>query len=267
MNDLTKKKTKRSPAITAGLILAALGVFLLITMAMFASFDEVTNRFGGGKLDIVLTETQWKPSQGVRVVPNSFIDKNPVVINKEDTVSTYVFLEVTIPYENRTDLVIEKTAAEPGEAAYTNTSGANIPYYKFVATGVKADGTGTENPQMSGTFDAAQVVNSGWQLVGTPTVDTAKKTFTYVYAHADASNQLMPLLPGYSTEYPLFNKVYVQNFKEIEAAAGVTAFPDTSGDYGIYVKAYGIQANYLINGDSNSTNPAVVWNMIKPSTP
>ena len=94
-----KKQRRRSPGFIAGLVLLFVAIVILLTLAMFTSFDEVTNVFEAGKVDIVLTETEWKPQDGDNTVPNTFIDKNPNIINKEETVNTYVFLKVTIPYE------------------------------------------------------------------------------------------------------------------------------------------------------------------------
>ena len=96
----TPPKYKRSPALNASIILVFLSIVLLITLAMFVSFDEVTNRFEAGKVDIVLTEPHWDPKNGEETVPNTFIDKDPTIFNKEDTVNTYVFLEVIVPYED-----------------------------------------------------------------------------------------------------------------------------------------------------------------------
>ena len=59
-----KKKYKRSPTLTASIILVFLSIVLLITLAMFTSFDEVTNRLEAGKVDIVLIEPHWNPENG-----------------------------------------------------------------------------------------------------------------------------------------------------------------------------------------------------------
>ena len=132
----TPPKYKRSPALNASIILVFLSIVLLITLAMFVSFDEVTNRFEAGKVDIVLTEPHWDPKNGEETVPNTFIDKDPTIFNKEDTVNTYVFLEVIVPYDDDPNLIIEKAYQDDkiyaGKPAYTNTKGEKIPLYKFV---------------------------------------------------------------------------------------------------------------------------------------
>ena len=145
-----KKQRRRSPGFIAGLVLLFVAIVILLTLAMFTSFDEVTNVFEAGKVDIVLTETEWKPQDGDNTVPNTFIDKNPNIINKEETVNTYVFLKVTIPYDDDPALIIEKahqdTENDSGKIVYSNSDVAvdqqKVPLYKFVATGKKADGTG-----------------------------------------------------------------------------------------------------------------------------
>ena len=98
-NSRKKKKKKRSPILAASIVFVLIIIVLLITLAMFTSFDEVTNVFSGGKVDIVLTEPNWSPSKALNIVPETILDKDPYVTNNEDT-QVYVFLEVTVPYGN-----------------------------------------------------------------------------------------------------------------------------------------------------------------------
>ena len=153
-----KKRYKRSPALSASIILVFLSIVLLITLAMFTSFDEVTNRFEAGKVDIVLTEPHWKPKNGEETVPNTFIDKDPTIFNKEDTVNTYVFLEVIVPYDDDRNLIIETAYQDnqtyAGKQVYINNGGNKIPLYKFVATGEKYDNSiQSIHDKGSGEFD------------------------------------------------------------------------------------------------------------------
>ena len=269
-----KKQRRRSPGFIAGLVLLFVAIVILLTLAMFTSFDEVTNVFEAGKVDIVLTETEWKPQDGDNTVPNTFIDKNPNIINKEETVNTYVFLKVTIPYDDDPALIIETAHqdndTQSGRIVYTNTAGAKVPLYKFVAT-VKKDKypegeSWSGDPiSWSGYYNAVfasseQKINPGWALVNlgvdennqsiaNPIVDETHKTFTYIYAHvstteigANGEPLLAEVLPGKTITYPLFNKVYLQNFREREKTQEVsTAFPDPTRDYSIHIEAYGIQ--------------------------
>ena len=280
-----KKQRRRSPGFIAGLVLLFIAIIILLTLAMFTSFDEVTNVFEAGKVDIVLTETEWKPQDGDNTVPNTFIDKNPNIINKEETVNTYVFLKVTIPYDDDPALIIEKahqdTENDSGKIVYSNSDVAvdqqKVPLYKFVATGKKADGTGDsanlvlEEYYVSAYNSSEQKINPGWALVDlkgsdNPTVDETHKTFTYIYAHVADDKLLAEVLPGQTVTYPLFNKVYLQNFRErdeVKDNSGhvtQTAFPDPTRDYSIHIEAYGIQANFLKPNNTTTRDPSDVWN-------
>lgn len=303
------KKRRRSPAFVAGLVLLFLGIVILLTLAMFASFDEVTNVFEAGKVDIVLTETKWDPKDGDKAVPNTFIPKNPTITNKEETVDTYVFMKVTVPYDDDAALIIEKAHQDydnhSGKILYwNNTYGYMIPIYEFVATGEKSKPdtnytapTPEANTHYNfnftaatagkaaapGTYDTSntiyQKVNPGWYLLkGFPKVDTDTHTITYLYAHVRSgtegtdSPQLLPLLPNHTTEYPLFNEIYYLNFRERTAVnadptvnpavAAVTAFPNPGRDYSVRVYAYGIQANFLKENNTTTTDPEEVWKYI-----
>ena len=285
-----KKQRRRSPGFIAGLVLLFVAIVILLTLAMFTSFDEVTNVFEAGKVDIVLTETEWKPEDGDNTVPNTFIDKNPNIVNKEETVNTYVFLKVTIPYDDDPALIIENahqdTKDDSGKIVYSNSTVAadqrKVPLYKFVATDKKADGTGElANLVLNGTGgyyvsaynSSEQKINPGWALVDlkgsdNPTVDETHKTFTYIYAHVSTTETgtnneplLAEVLPGETITYPLFNKVYLQNFRERKKTQEVsTDFPDPTRDYSIHIEAYGIQANFLKENNTTTRDPSDVWN-------
>ena len=288
-----KKQRRRSPGFIAGLVLLFVAIVILLTLAMFTSFDEVTNVFEAGKVDIVLTETEWKPQDGDNTVPNTFIDKNPNIINKEETVNTYVFLKVTIPYDDDPHLQIEaayqddNTSRTSGKVVYpvgNALNNAKVPIYKFVATGKKDKYPDGENwtgdlASWAGCYEPVvtssnQYINPGWALVdlndtdsGTdnPIVDETHKTFTYIYAHVADDKLLAEVIAGQTVTYPLFNKVYVQNFREREEVKDnnnivtQTAFPDPTRDYSIHIEAYGIQANFLKQNNTTTRDPSDVW--------
>ena len=285
---VNKKKRRRSPAFVAGLVILFLGIVILISLAMFVSFDEVTNVFEAGKVDIVLTEPDWKPQDGENIVPNEFVKKDPTVINKEETVNTYVFLKVTVPYDDDPNLKIEyahqKDATHSGETIYTNTSRLKIPVYEFVATGKKAgdtdEGERKYNQDFLTTFTPEnankQEVNPGWYLLkGFPEIDEQKKTYTYLYAHVRTVENDVMMVDGAGHKvmaeviakqpvaYPLFNEIYLNNFREraedTNAALPVTAFPDPARNYSIHIEAYGIQANFLKPNNTTTTIPEEVW--------
>lgn len=277
-----KKRFKRSPVLMTNILLVFIIIVMLITLAMFTSFDEATNRFEAGRVDITLIEPAWKSGNGQKIVPNTFIDKNPAITNNLNTVYTDVFLEVTIPYEDDLSLIVEYAYQDTtnqnnaGKSQKTITSGEAVPYYKFIATREKTDGstTGSFIEKISNyyttsadLFSDKQNVNSKWVQVGEVKKDTVNKTFTYVYAYVGKSKQLEALSPGVTTEYPLFNKVYMLNFREREKDnnnSTSTKFPDSNRDYSIKIRAYGIQANYLESGDSTTFDPEKVWKIIKP---
>lgn len=293
------QKRKRSPALLAGLVVLFLGIVLLITLAMFASFDEVTNVFEAGKVDIVLTEPEWDPKKAEETVPNTFIDKDPTVTNKEDTVDTYVFLKVTVPYDDDPRLQIEyayqddNNPRKSGEIEYSAenaTNTAKVPIYKFVATEkpVNSGEEWTDSVPLSTYYDHTyadngdkhsydQKVNPGWDLIDVKT-NMVSRTFTYLYAYVsttdtDESGQplLAEVLPGATVKYPLFNKLYLLNFRERAEQKNdqghivSTAFPDPARNYSVRLEAYGIQANFLRPNNTTTRNPKEVWMIINPS--
>ena len=254
---------KRSPTLAAAIILGVLLVVFMVTLAFFTSFDEVTNVFGGGKLDIILTEPNWKPNKALNIVPETVLDKDPYITNNDNT-AAYVFLEVTVPYAQ---VEVEDNDTNKGSAiAGTFGDGrADVPLYKFG----KLNDNGTPDDKTDDTYDfdtayttTTQNVNPGWQLVTftgegktNPTVDTTNKVIKYVYAHVqtDDTSKLCPLDKGVRTQYPLFNKIKLVNFDETKTY---------TGSYSVQVKAYGIQANFLSADNQTTNDPATVWNIL-----
>jgi len=294
-----KKKYKRSPTLTASIILVFLSIVLLITLAMFTSFDEVTNRLEAGKVDIVLIEPHWNPENGDEIVPNTFVEKDPTVKNKEETVNTYVFLEVIVPYDDDPNLIIEKAyqngddnSTNPaGEIIYTNKDGNGnarnkVPYYKFVATGEPID-TGhyknSETENLLAYYDNGygygygyeqKINDTSWKLLkGYPIDDTENKTWIYVYAYVqDNSDLLQPLIANATVQMPLFNEIYLLNFRErdrvVDERTGTvtqTPFPDPARNYSIRINAYGMQAEFLRPNNGTTNVPEDVWLMLNPS--
>ena len=255
-----KKKRKRSPAMLAAIVLTFLLIVLMITLALFTSVDEVTNVFYAGRVDIVLTESEWVPSKAKYVVPEQEIPKNPKITNNEKT-NVYVFLEVTVPYINAE---IEKNSPDESKGQVSQEAAADtyVPLYKF---GKKNDSTTPVTYTYNGTLGYDQQTNTGWKLVTkdgftNPAVNETNKTLTYVYAHTITSGEntttLQPLLPAHTTENALFESIKVINFDETATLQGKN----------INVKAYGIQANYLSdsNGEVGGNEPYRVWKIIKP---
>ena len=243
-----RSKRKKHPLTLALIIMSALTIIIMITMALFTSFDEVTNRFNGGRVDIVLTEPHWKPEKALNVVPDAVLDKDPYITNNEE-VPVYVFLKVTVPYSS---FEVEKNTPEVSKGAVEHSKVADekIPFYKFVVT----DNNNVDSYDPN--FDYRQSVHDEWIQVGNVSYDGTNKTITYVYGYKDSNtnNKLFPLIKGASTTKPLFDKIRVLNFDN--------GYDTNSSGYSIKVEAYGIQMNYLTNDPDKSDDPETVWNVI-----
>lgn len=247
-NSTTAKKRQRSPALTAGIVLLFIGIIAMLSLAMFASYDNVTNVFNAITLDIVLIEPDWNPDDGQNVVPNEEIPKNPKIVNN-DAADAYVFLRVTVPYD---DMTIDDNNSEKGKKVFEG----ELPYYKFVIT--------DENNEKlySTSFDNVQLYNKGWlPITGYPKVDTTNKTYTYLYAHVGDDDKLIPLISGATTATALFDEIYVMNFREIDADPehGITEFPNYNRDVSIKVEAFGIQTGYLPVEAGKEDDPDAIW--------
>lgn len=282
INKNKKKNKKHSPGLIAGMIIIVLMIVLLITLAMFMSYDEVTNVFIAGKLDIVLTEDEWDklpPDEKENIVPNAELPKDPKITNKE--VDADVFLEVTVPYVT---VKLDDNDTYKGKLltssvqSWTGSDGAkyvDVPLYKFMVKGGNA-----ENPTYS--YDAvysspAQRVNPGWYLMGSDSSstnytftekNTSNKTYTYRYAYvrnADSDGIVMePLLQGASTRNTLFDKIKLINFREDDEGTGDDKFKfERNRDYSIKVQAYGIQAYFLAENNTTKTDPYEVWQVLQ----
>ena len=263
-----KKKRRRSPAMLAAIVLTFLLIVLMITLALFTSVDEVTNVFDAGRVDIVLTESEWVPSKAKYVVPEQEIPKNPKITNNEKT-NVYVFLEVTVPYITGTEIE-NSTPNDNSQGSAMLTSSANtynIPLYKFGTKVANSNPvTYTYHDNLSDLKDNQQT-NTGWTLVSdseftNPAVNDTNKTLTYVYAHTNnEGTALLQLLPAHTTDNALFDRIKVINFDETAKVDGTTL----QGKKNINVKAYGIQANYLSDSTGEvRDNPYRVWKIIKP---
>jgi len=272
INKNKNKKKKRSPGLIAGMILVVLMIILLVTLAMFMSYDEVTNVFVSGKLDIVLVEPNWDPSNAVNIVPNAELPKDPKVYNNE--VDADVFLEVTVPYV--TLKIDNNNDQNKGQLLTGGTNGwspdgskyVDVPLYKFMVN------TGTEdNPIYDHNTDyssPAQMVHasdantSGWQLMTTNSSDTYtgknenKKVYIYRYAYVEKDGEMKPMIHG--TETPvLFDKIKLINFRENDSEFTF----ERNRDYSIKVQAYGIQAYFLAENNTTKTDPAEVWAVLQ----
>lgn len=268
-NHVKKQKKKRSPALAAAIILLFVIISVLIfTLAFFTSFDEITNVFNSGRIDIILTEPKWKPEKAKNIVPSAYLDKDPYITNNED-VPVYVFLKVTVP---AVKYDYDKTYSNKGEIE-TGVTIDYLPVYKFVTL------TGTSNaPEKNDNFDSNQIFYDKWALVPGTTespnpklvnaagANAAKNAaYEYVfYYKGDETTANTPavLNPHTQTDKPLFDQIYLQNFRNTQTTK---LFVDR--DYSIKVEAYGIQSGYLNESAAGvgTTRPAIIWSIINGS--
>ena len=279
-----KNKRRSSPCVLAGLVLLLLMTALFVSMAMFTSFDEVTNRLEPGRINITLLEPQWNPEDAREAVPNEDIPKDPYIRNDEE-VPAYVFLKVTVPYDLMTvemnDFVggaDENIAADNGG---TVDFTAEMPYYKFIVKENETAQGSSIRFVYDKNHDSSQLVySSSWQLIDGPGADDRiasltnedanTKEYTYLYAYMDASNpsKMYPLMPGEET-HRLFDKLHVVNFREVlerEDPEPDEDFPKYDRDYSVTVEAYGIQANFLAQNNQTTYDPYEVWEILSNSS-
>ena len=236
-----RTKKKRSPAIRAALVSLLIMMTLVVTLAMFTSGDLVTNRFESGRLDIVLLEPNWEPSDAVNVVPGDTIPKDPQVQNVDET-DAYVFLKVTVPC---VDLKLDDS-----EGNKVTTNGV-VPMYKFVVNGVSPTSNASET-----SFD--QVCNSQWEmLTGVGGADSERHVYTYIYAYkGTGTTGTVAVLHPNETTPALFDSLKVNNFNEKSTVL------ETRKNYSVNVEAYAIQAKYLANGNDTTNIAQTVWGRI-----
>ena len=266
-----KKKKKRSPVLLTTILLLFLLIVILVTLAFFTSTDEVTNRFEGGKIDIILSEPKWKPEKAINIVPDATLDKDPYITNNEN-VPAYVFLKVTVPavkynYDDNDGSDKGSKIAAPTEY---------IPLYKFAVTndnGTPADAS-DDYLEWDESFTTNQKYynddvndSSAWKLVNSTTEqfenpkligeNTNKAAYEYVFVYKGGNHIIGELAPHTTTTKPLFDAVHLLNFRNDNVY-------NTSGasSYSIKVQAYGIQSKYLGNNGEDVNDPLAVWNKI-----
>ncbi|MFQ6866244.1 TasA family protein [Blautia sp.] len=115
------------------------------TAAYLTDFDQETNTFTVGKVDIDVEEPNWKPDDHDKIVPTEEMKKDPQITNNGKN-DAFVYLEVSIPVRNV----------------------------------ITANEDGTRNPEAETelfTFNK----NSGWTLLSAKKVG-ANKVYTYNYS-------------------------------------------------------------------------------------
>lgn len=99
-----KKRMKTMIAATAMIGVLAIGGI----SAYFTDGDTATNTFTVGKVSIDLQEPNWNPPKDI--TPNQEIKKDPQI--KNDGINdAYMFMKVTVPYDNITVVAGDGTKA------------------------------------------------------------------------------------------------------------------------------------------------------------
>jgi len=95
--NLFMKKRNLTTIILAVAMIAVLGIGGI--MAYFTDYEEVTNSFTYGQVELELTEPNWDEDLAQQVVPNETFAKDPTIKNIGVN-DMFVFVEVVVPYEN-----------------------------------------------------------------------------------------------------------------------------------------------------------------------
>lgn len=266
-----KKKKKRSPVLLTTILLLFLLIVILVTLAFFTSTDEVTNRFEGGKIDIILSEPKWKPEKAINIVPDATLDKDPYITNNEN-VPAYVFLKVTVPavkynYDDNDGSDKGSKIAAPTEY---------IPLYKFAVTNDNGtpDDASDDYLEWDKNFTTSQKYyndaegnSSAWKLIppnASESFDNPKKigsgnntAYEYIFVYKGGNAFIGELAPHTTTTKPLFDAVHLLNFRNDDVY-----YTSGASSYSIKVQAYGIQSKYLGNNGEDVNDPLAVWNKI-----
>lgn len=86
------KKTIKVWMIAGALCLASVGG----VSAYLTDYEKVSNQFTVGKVDIDVTEDNWKPDENKKIEPGKVINKDPKIKNTGVN-DAFVYLEVSIP--------------------------------------------------------------------------------------------------------------------------------------------------------------------------
>ena len=90
-----KNNMKKILLLTGVLCLASVGG----VSAYLTDYDKVSNQFTVGKVDVELTEDNWKPDDHKKIEPGKVISKYPRIKNTGIN-DAYAYLEVSIPTAN-----------------------------------------------------------------------------------------------------------------------------------------------------------------------
>lgn len=211
------------------LITVILATFLItgLTISYLVSDRIRDNVFALGNVRLSLTEDEFpQDDQSKIMAPKSVIPKNPRIVNTGST-NQYVFLKVTVPLCN-VKIVDEETNKPSDEKAYREI---------FNLISNDADAASVPAPE----GDEFQITDNG--------SFTHHSKWIFIRANEDESANIHTYLFGYSSllttdadsnqTETLFDKIQFRNILEGELPQG--------NKQTIYVSAYGIQAEELLN--------------------
>lgn len=202
---------KRKIFISA-LAIALIAVLSLgATVAYFqAKTEDTVNTFKFGNVDGEISEPTWIPENATNLAPGKTLPKDPKITLAADSLDAYVFIKVTV-----SDAAILKTVTTGKTDAELIT-------------------------KLAGTID------SGWTLMNTPAIDTAKDEIVYIYGY---NTILTKTAPGNVTT-DLFTAITVPG--EI-TEENITATGATLADgFTVTVKGYLIQSDNITAADGKT---------------
>lgn len=208
---------------------ALLGGMLALTLATggvlayLTDMENTTNTFKVGKVDIQLTEPNWKPDENTEITPNRTMTKDPTVTNVGIN-DAFIYVETEIPYAT------VRTATLDGIPETTATE-----HELFVT--VRSDGK--------------DGINDGWVQLSN-TKDDAKKVYKHVYAYVGNDAATLEAVAEGEKVTP-FNKVRFINVLEGQNLEEQTL--------NIFVTAKAIQTDDILVTENGITDPAQVLNI------
>lgn len=194
-------------------------------MAYFTDYDEVTNEFTYGKVDLELTEPKWDEDEDDnkhdQILPNETFDKDPTIKNVGIN-DMFVFVEVVVPYKN---IITANYDGTRNEAADTELFSYDLNAGWYEITG---EAGGKSYPVWS--------------------AEAGTVTHLYVYGTKDACSDVAK-----DSSVSPFSTVTAANAIEGQGLEGKAV--------DILVKAFAIQADNLAE-TQNESDPVKVWNII-----
>ena len=242
---------KRKQNIALAVSCAVLLVFASVC-AYTVSTESSVNSLTVGSIDISLTEDKWQENSVI--VPDTALDKNPVVVNKGKN-DTYVFAKISVPYVENVNIDYSDNVPDSVDVVghvqgqkMPKVANKPLPLFKF---GV------TENNVTAYDVNVTQeqLVHDNWVLVeGYPKKNEKTRKLIYVYVYTEKTGDTVqlkkvPCTGENNKTEPVFDKIKVVNFSD--------TYGGISGKYSVDADAYGIQTEFL--NDLNVANIKEVW--------